>query len=350
MAPIAGATVAEPVALVVSHRFDSGVHGGVPYTATVRVTGRRRAVTGRPSQADAFSQTELIAGVVPGSGPVALTSWVYGIAAGEWDITAEIVGPEWARAARRGALLERVSWSWRRWSMAEAAPGPVQTRWAPLAPLAATPAVLPGSFTLLAVAAIVVALASQPPILAQSGIDAGPALAASILGLAAGIAGAKAWYMALKGVSLATLKEGWSVDGFLVAAPIVAVLTALAVGMPLGPYLDGITPGIFMAVAIGRIGCFLTGCCTGRWTASAWGMWSSDRRVGARRIPTQLIESAAGLVLAIASGSAVMAQVGGGRGLVFIGAMALYATVRQLLLRLRGEARRFSWQRSRVAG
>lgn len=336
----------DPVALVVSHRFDSGDRDGAPYTATIRVTGRRRDVTGNPTPTDVFSQVETIAGVVPGSGPVSATSWVYNIAPGEWDVTAELVGPERARIARRGIPLSRASWSWRRWSVVDAPSAPITTRWALLAPLAATPAVLPGSFMALAALAIVSALAAQVPVLAHPGLAVGSSLAASLVGLLAGLVGAKAWYMALKGPSRETLKGGWSVDGFLVAAPVAAVLAVLALGVPLGSYLDAITPGIFLAVAIGRVGCFLTGCCAGRCTAARWGIWSSDRRVGARRIPAQLIESATGLLLAILSAIAVLGHFSGWSGLAFVATVVIYAGVRQILLRLRAESRRFSWRRS----
>ena len=151
--------------------------------------------------------------------------------------------------------------------------------------------------------------------------------------------------MALKGPSRQTLKEGWSVDGFLLAAPLIAVLVALGRGLPLGAYLDAVTPGVFIAVAIGRIGCFLTGCCAGRQTAG-WGLWSSDRRIGARRIPTQLLESAVGLVLAMASAGAVLGHLAAGSGFVFLMTILVYGLARQSLLRLRAESRPFSWRRS----
>jgi phosphatidylglycerol---prolipoprotein diacylglyceryl transferase len=337
----------EPAALVLSHWFESGPAGGPPYNAVVRLSGRRRDVTGRPSKGDLFSVTETVRGVAPGSGRVTTTSWIYNINAGEWDVTAELVGPERARAATPDLYLPRATWSWRSWALRPAEKGPVRTRRALLAPLAATPAVLPGSFPLLAAMAIVAAILSQPVFLGWLGVDAGGSVVASFVGLLAGIVGAKAWYMVLKGPSRQTLKEGWSVDGFLVTAPAVALVLAAAEGLPVGAYLDGITPGIFLAVAIGRIGCFLTGCCAGRPTAG-WGLWSSDRRVGARRIPAQLLESAIGLALFVSAAILLSGPIAG-RGLVFVVAVAIYVASRQALLRIRAEARPFSWRRSRPA-
>lgn len=337
---------AEPAAVVVSYGFDAGPPGGPAFAATIRVSGRRRGVDPKLARAgDSFVRTETVAGVVPGSGRVSATSWVYGVSAGEWDVSAELVGPERARRANAGGRLERAGWSWRRWTVEPAPAVPVRTRWAPIAPLAASPGVVPGSFTLLAAVALVTAVALQPAFLAHHGINPGAAVVASLAGIAAGLAGAKAWYVALKGFSRQNLREGWSVDGFLVTAPLAAAAIALAVGVPLGEFLDGVAPGLFVAVAIGRIGCFFTGCCAGRATAG-WGIWSSDRRIGARRIPAQLVESSVGAALATGAGIAAAAHVGFGTGLVFAVSVLVYAVARQGLLRLRAETRAFSWRRA----
>lgn len=62
---------------------------------------------------------------------------------------------------------------------------------------------------------------------------------------------------------------GWAVDGFLVVAPLAAVLPLLTFNLPVGAFLDAAVPGLFFGVAIGRVGCFLTGCCAGRISSSA---------------------------------------------------------------------------------
>lgn len=346
---------ADPRALVVSHWFDSGDHGE-PYTATVRLSGRRVGASGRLGARDSFTKTETIGDIVPGTGPVSLTTWVYGIAKAEWDVTAELVGPP-ARVerprfdgrGRSGPALSRAAWSWRRWAISDGPADPVKTRWALLAPLARSPAVLPGAFTTLAVIGILVAVVLQAAILAQRDLDVARGLLVTAFALVAGLLGAKLWYMALKDRPWReTIGQGWSVDGFLVAAPIAAILASLALDVPLGSYLDATAPGIFFAVAIGRVGCFVTGCCAGRPTASRWGVWSSDRRVGARRIPAQLLESGIGLVLGVVSLLAVINPVAGVDGAVFLVALAIYGVARQLLLRLRAEARPFSWRRARL--
>jgi prolipoprotein diacylglyceryltransferase len=77
-------------------------------------------------------------------------------------------------------------------------------------------------------------------------------------------------------------------------------------------------------------------------------VWSSDRdsRIGAWRIPTQLLESAAGLVIGVVAGLLVLSDALGLRGAVFVAAVAAYFLVRQWILRLRAERRDYLWRRS----
>jgi phosphatidylglycerol:prolipoprotein diacylglycerol transferase len=345
----------DPEALVVSHWFASG-EDGEPYSATIRLTGRRVGVRGTPQAGDTFVREERIDGIMPGSGPVSITTWVYGLQPGEWNVTAELIGrPDHARGDRsterwkrnRPESIQPAAWSWRRWGLSTGPATPVKTRWAPLAPLARMPAVLPGSFTALAVLGILVGLIVQAVLVGRANISVSGSLTASMLALLFGLVGAKLWHAFLNpGPWRQALLSGWSVDGFLVVAPVVAVSALVAFGVAIGPYLDAVTPGLFFAVAIGRIGCFFTGCCAGRATHSRWSMWSSDRRVGARRIPTQLLESATGLVIGVAATLLVLGGVPGVDGAVFVAAFALYIVIRQFLLRVRAERREFSWRRS----
>ncbi len=92
-------------------------------------------------------------------------------------------------------------------------------------------------------------------------------------------------------------------------------------------------------MAVGRVGCFFAGCCGGPPTASRWGVWSSDQRVGARRIPTQLLES----LLALSLGLGVLIAVldhGPAGGVYFVGGLAAYILGRQGILHLRAEPRK----------
>jgi len=335
-------------ALVVTHWFDSG-EGEEPYSATVRLTGRRGGIHGMPKPQDTFVQEDKIDGIVPGSGLVSITSWVYGRQPGEWTVSAELLRPRGDAGRGRRVTAEPIrpaAWSWRRWALSTGSAGTVKTRWAMLAPLARMPGVIPGIWPALGVLGALVALVTQVAILAHENVAVGQFLVVSLLALGFGLIGAKLWNAVLHPGPWRQWIQGWSVDGFLFVAPVVAVAALLAFDLPIGVFLDAATPGLFFGVAIGRLGCFFTGCCAGRCTSSRWGVWSSDRRVGARRIPAQLIESLAGLLLGATSALLVLGHVPGVDGVIFAAAFGAYVVVRQLLLRLRAERREYSWRRS----
>lgn len=71
-------------------------------------------------------------------------------------------------------------------------------------------------------------------------------------------------------------------------------------GLPLGPYYDMFAPAVPFACALGRIGCFLNGCCFGVVCALPWGLTfpSRDGRPSLPRHPTQLYELGVLVVLA----------------------------------------------------
>ena len=337
----------EPQALVVTHAFDSG-HDGSPHAVTIRLTGRKAGAPRWATGASTFVHSETVDPVIPGTGLVAISSWIYGLDPGEWLVAAELVrdrGPELNSHKRRGQeQITSAAWSWRRWAVVPAPPRPIPTRWALIAPLARIPAVLPGSFTAFGVLAFLVALFVQTAVIAPSGIAPARSLAASLIALLAGLIGAKAWSRILH-PGEPIIGPGWAVDGFLVFAPLTSVAMVFALAVPIEPYLAASTPGIFFAVALGRIGCFLTGCCAGRPTGSRFGIWSSDRRVGARRVPTQLLEAAAGLVIGAVTLALVVAGALPGPA-IFAMALAVYLAIRHLLLRLRAEPRHYLWQRA----
>ncbi len=344
----------EPHALVATHWFDSGAGGADdkagrdPYSVTVRFTGRRVGTRGNPRHGETFVKDETIEGIVPGTGPVSITTSVAGVPSGEWTVSADLVadsrtaGPFGLAPRARGSggpPVRPADWSWRRWAISTRPDQPVRTRRALLAPLAMQPAVMPGIYTALGIFAIFFSLVVQAAILGRGEVPVGPTLGASGIAILFGLIGAKVWYATLHpGASI--IWGGWAVDGFLIVFPLVAAVALILFELPIGVVLDASTPGIFFAVALGRIGCFFTGCCAGRCTASRWGVWSSDRRVGVRRVPTPLIESGAGLII----GFVTLALVLGGAppipGAIFVVAFAAYTVVRQVLLRLRVERRR----------
>ncbi|MEO6059477.1 MAG: prolipoprotein diacylglyceryl transferase family protein [Candidatus Limnocylindria bacterium] len=200
------------------------------------------------------------------------------------------------------------------------------------------PAVIPGSWSGLIAVGIVVGAVVQSALLARANVAVGLSLLVDLIALASGILLAKLWYLALQPRTSwrESIGEGWTMDGILFAAPVVGVAALTAFNVPIGVFLDASAAGLFFGVAIGRLGCFFTGCCAGRCTRSRWGVWSSDRRVGARRIPTQLLESATGLLIGVASTLLVLGSPTPA-GSVFVAAVAVYVLVRQFLLRLRAE-------------
>jgi len=184
---------------------------------------------------------------------------------------------------------------------------------------------------------IAVALALQFLVISGDHLAVGPWLLVSLVAIVVGIVGAKVWYIVLHRRERRI--NGWCIQGFITGAILAAAILLVVLDVPIGVFLDVIAPGLLVAMAVGRVGCFFAGCCGGLPTASRWGVWSSDQRVGARRIPTQLLES----VLALSLGLGVfVADLGHGPagGAYFVGALAAYILGRQGLLHLRTEPRK----------
>jgi phosphatidylglycerol:prolipoprotein diacylglycerol transferase len=348
VAPVGGSGVArtsnDAEALRVTHWFESG-SSGPAYSTAVRFRGRlARPSGGASSGRRQFVHDETIDGIVPGTGPVSITAQVYNLAPGEWTVTAELLAS--GRRARSqgespgtkssGKTLPRAAWSWRRWTLTSGSFTPVRTRWAPLVRLEPAPAVIPGTWSGLVTLGFVVGVALQGLLLSRAGIPVLPSLVLTTLAALAGLGGAKLRYIAMhRRTWRDSPGEGWAVDGFLVVLPLVVAAGLLLLELPIGRFLDSSTPALFMGIAIGRVGCFLTGCCAGRCTRSRWGVWSSDRRVGARRVPTQLLESGAALILGVLTLGMLFAVRPPVDGLVFVVAITAYTLVRRVLLRLR---------------
>ena len=95
-------------------------------------------------------------------------------------------------------------------------------------------------------------------------------------------------------------------------------------------------PGLLLGLMVGRLGCLLGGCCAGRPTSSRWGVWSSDRSLGVRRVPVQLFESC---LAGVAGALALTAIIGFGAnagGLIFVAGFAAYTAGRQVLFPAEG--------------
>lgn len=328
--------------LTVSVLADAGLPDGAS-AAVIRIKGRRLGVDGRPAAADQFVREETIVDIPPGSGPLSITTRVDGVNPGEWHVTAEMVPKRRSRAAgaRRGVPdkpvpLQLAEWSWRSRHLSGTS-APVRSGMAVFAP---RPGVIPGVWAAMVAVGVAVALALQLSLASRKGLPVGATAMVSALAVVAGGIGAKAWFVILE--RRKRRWDGWAVQGFVLALVLVAVVVVPLVDLRLGPFLDITAPAMLLGMAIGRIGCFFAGCCGGRPTCARHGVWSSDRRIGIRRVPTQLLESALAFVVATAAYAVVREVEPGIEGSVFVGAVALYTLCRQVVLRYRAEARHSS--------
>ncbi len=96
--------------------------------------------------------------------------------------------------------------------------------------------------------------------------------------------------------------------GGFIGAIVAAVIYFKAKKLPFLPYADMAAPSVGLGIFLTRIGCFLNGCCMGAPTTSACGVsFPPDSPAGYYQlqmhahglIPSQLIESAGGLVMLI---------------------------------------------------
>ena len=287
---------------------------------------------------------------MPRSGPVSVTARVHGVNAGEWIVTAEpvagnghgrLVRPNSAGSGGGGRKLTRTVWPWLRQPLSAGATSPVRTR---LTPFVSVPGTIPAAWLGLVVPGVVFGLVMQAMLVARAHVDVRAALAVSLAALVFGFLGAKAWFLAIhKGnAGSAVFTDGLCIQGFIAGAA-ASMMTLLAVlHLPAGTFLDATAPGLLLGMAVGRPGCFLTGCCAGRPTASRWGVFASDRRVGMRRIPIQLWESLACLAIGLAALFLVLHYRPAIAGAVFVGAIAAYTLCRQFLLPFRAEPRKSS--------
>ncbi|SRR5579885_341345 len=346
-APGTFAAVLERVAqeiLAVTYWFDPEPRSE-PYTVTIRFSGRRLNVNGRASAGDRFVQDETIQQVIPGSGPISVTVRVRGINPGEWTVTAHPLQssrPANGTKAPAHYMSEagRLPFGVRLWQRWAPSVEPAESMHTCLLPFAHVPGIFTGLWGLIVVLGIVIALLLQFLVMTAKHLALGPALPISLVAILVGVIGAKAWYLVT--YRRERLRNGWCIQGFITGATLTAAIMLLAFNVPAGAFLDATAPGLLLAMAVGRVGCFFAGCCGGPPTASRFGVWSSDQRVGARRVPTQLLELTLAGVLGIGTLVAALSH-GPANGAFFVGGLAAYTLVRQGILRLRAEPRKTRW-------
>lgn len=104
------------------------------------------------------------------------------------------------------------------------------------------------------------------------------------------------------------LRSGGVFYGGLISAIVACIYLLRKHRLPLWPSGDLFAPGIALGYMVGRLGCLMAGCCYGRPTDVPWAITFTDRvanmNVGTplnvALHPTQLYESAAGLIIFLA--------------------------------------------------
>jgi phosphatidylglycerol---prolipoprotein diacylglyceryl transferase len=327
--PAWAAKVLEEV-LTCTYWLDPG-ESGEPFSATIRFAGRKaEGANGRQKQAETFSQEETVDGIIPGSGPVAITAEVHDVSPGEWTVTARPTGrvpfrPLPAPAEDPG----RTPWP-RRIAIGDTSGEVVRTA---RRPFSKVPGVTRFAYAGLIGLGVLVGLALEVVLLKHAHYAALGPLLYSLAAITAGLLGAKVWYIAeQRGRKF----DGWCIQGFITGTAAVIVAIALAgAGVPAGAFLGAAATALLLGMAIGRPGCFWAGCCVGRPTAARWGIWSSDRRVGCRRNPAQLVEALASLVIGLAVLSYELVAGLAHAGPVAVAGLAAYTLCRQFALSLR---------------
>ena len=327
--------------LAVTYWFDPVPHPH-PYPVTIRFSGRRVDVKGRLRASDRFVQDERIEQVIPGSGPISLTARIRHITAGEWAVTAQMVETGHPKHQAQTYTHESIQTHphnpllpfWHRWTPSVASEQRLRTCPSPLVHM---PGLFPGIWGGMVGLGMIVALLLQWLIVARDHLVLGPWWAVSLGAITIGVIGAKTWYISL--YRHEHRLDGWCIQGFITGAIVGTALFLFLLRVPSGAFLDMVVPGLLIAMAIGRIGCFFAGCCGGPPTAARWGVWSSDQRIGARRVPTQLMEMALALSLGIGTLIALLTH-GPARGAFFVGGLAAYTLVRQGILHVRAEPRK----------
>ncbi len=309
---------------------------------TVRFSGHRVDMKGQVESDDRFVHDETIDKVIAGSGPISLTARIHDVNPGEWIVTAHILKTTSSTRRSRGQgkptitpdTLRLPTRLWHRWAHTAGSSEPVRTC---LLPFARVPGILLGIWATMVTLGIAIALALQALVISRDHLAFNSVWAISLVAIVVGIVGAKVWFII--SYRLEHLITGWCIQGFIVGATLAAAIMLVVLSVPAGSFLDVTAPGLLVAMAVGRVGCFFAGCCGGPPTAARWGIWSSDQRVGARRIPTQLLESALALSLGLVLLVMVLSH-GPAGGAFFVAGLAAYTLIRQGILHLRAEERK----------
>jgi phosphatidylglycerol:prolipoprotein diacylglycerol transferase len=194
----------------------------------------------------------------------------------------------------------------------------------------------------------------------HAGLDAARVMDFGIYLIIAALVGAKlmlvvvdfGYYRANPREILSLARAGGVFYGGLVAALVVGLLLVRRYKLPMWRTGDMIAPGIALGHVIGRLGCFLAGCCFGRPTTVPWAVTFHDPQAAVNvgtpldvpLHPTQLYDAGAELLILVA----LLATERKGKpfpGRTFWLYMLLYAISRFIIEIFRGDDRGmvFNW-------
>jgi len=144
--------------------------------------------------------------------------------------------------------------------------------------------------------AIVVAVAAGGLLVARRAPTPTFGLATAAIVAVAALAGGHGLFRVLHGGPGGLWSSGLASTGAVGAGLAAACVVAWITHHPAREVLDAVAPGALLAFGIGRIGCFLAGCCYGSPTALPWGVVFPALGLPARH-PLQLYSAAGDLGL-----------------------------------------------------
>jgi phosphatidylglycerol:prolipoprotein diacylglycerol transferase len=160
----------------------------------------------------------------------------------------------------------------------------------------------------------------------------GSALLALAAGAPAALVGAHALFYVMHGGMVGVWSGGLASIGGLFVGFAAAAAMALVARRPVLEIFDALAPAALLALAIGRLGCFLGGCCYGRPTTLAWGVVFPDLGPPPRH-PLQLYSAAGDLAVLL-----LLPPADAPRGAVTRRAAILFGLLRAMLEPLRDPA------------
>jgi len=156
----------------------------------------------------------------------------------------------------------------------------------------------------------------------------------SLILLIAGVLGSRLLFVLLNlgdylkhPLSILNLREGGlSLHGGLILGFLCVLWFCRSRKISLWSLLDAISPSFIIGIAIGRIGCFLNGCCYGKVTGLPWGVVFTSAHITLARHPSQIYE----MLLDLAVFALLLYWQGRKRfeGEVFLFSLLLYSVVR----------------------